>query len=233
MSVFNLIVLPLIFGVIGFITPCSMGVNTVFLGYITGKERPTRIRQAVAFSLTRGLFLAALGLVFGLIGQAVVGFQLIYRKLIGALFIVLGVAFIIHLYRPLPMPGLNLSGRVQKDGGGAGSAVALGTLFGLDIPACSSPLVFALLAQTVLVGDMVAGAVSLYLFGLGMSLPLLVLSVLERPNRWLTEWGRRSRKSLYYVGSGLLVLIGIATFSPRIMGAIGVVFELAARALGS
>lgn len=231
MTAFNLIVLPLIFGIIGFITPCSLGINTVFLGYITGKERPTRIRQAVAFALTRGLFLAVLGLLFSLIGQQVVGFQLVYRKLIGVLFILLGVVFVIHLYRPLPMPSLSLAGRFQ--GGGAGSAVAMGTLFGLDIPACSSPLVFALLAQTVLVGDIVGGAISLYLFGLGMSLPLVGLSFSERSNEWLVRWSRRSRKTLYYAGAGLLVLVGIATFSPRIMGAVGVVFELAARAFGS
>jgi len=231
MTAFNLIVLPLIFGIIGFITPCSLGINTVFLGYITGKERPTRIRQAVAFALTRGLFLAVLGLLFSLIGQQVVGFQLVYRKLIGVLFILLGVVFVIHLYRPLPMPSLSLAGRFQ--GGGAGSAVAMGTLFGLDIPACTSPLVFALLAQTVLVGDIVGGAISLYLFGLGMSLPLVGLSFSERSNEWLVRWSRRSRKTLYYAGAGLLVLVGIATFSPRIMGAVGVVFELAARAFGS
>lgn len=229
-GVFNRIVLPLIFGLIGFVTPCSLGINTVFLAYIKGKERRTRIRQAVAFALTRGLFLAVLGLLFSLIGQQVVGFQLVYRKLIGALFIVLGVVFITHLHRPLPMPSLHLAGKFQ--GSGAGSAVAMGTLFGLDIPACSSPLVFALLAQTVLVGDLVGGAVSLYLFGLAMSLPLVVLSVFERPNEWLVRWSRRSRKTLYYIGAGLLMLVGIATFSPRIMGAIGKVFNLAAKALG-
>ena len=230
MNAFNLIVLPLLFGLIGFVTPCSLGINTVFLAYITGKQRSTRIRQAVAFALTRGLFLAALGLLFGLIGQQVVGFQLVYRKIIGALFILLGVVFLLHLYRPIPMPSLSLARRFQ--GSGTGSAVAMGTLFGLDIPACSSPLVFALLAQTVLVGDVIGGAISLYLFGLSMSLPLIGLSITERPNEWLVRWSRRSRKSLYYAGAGLLVLVGIATFSPRIMGAVGTVFNWAAQALG-
>lgn len=155
---------------------------------------------------------------------------MVYRKIIGALFILLGVVFILHLHRPIPMPGLSLAGKFQ--GSGTGSAVAMGTLFGLDIPACSSPLVFALLAQTVLVGDIVGGAVSLYLFGIGMSLPLVALSIAERPNEWLVHWSRRSRKSLYYAGAGLLVLVGIATFSPRIMGAVGTVFNWAAQALG-
>ena len=230
MNAFNLIVLPLLFGLIGFVTPCSLGINTVFLAYITGKQRPTRIRQAVAFALTRGLFLAVLGLLFGLLGQQIVGFQLIYRKLIGVLFIVLGGVFILHLYRPIPMPTLSLAGRFQ--GSGTNSAIAMGTLFGLDIPACTSPLVFALLAQTVLVGDVIGGAISLYLFGLGMSLPLVALSIAERPNEWLVRWSRRSRKSLYYAGAGLLVLVGIATFSPRIMGAAGTVFNWVAQTFG-
>jgi cytochrome c-type biogenesis protein len=230
MSAFNLLILPLAFGLIGFVSPCSLGINAVFLSYIQGKPRLVRVRQSLGFMLTRGLFLALLGLLFGLVGQAVTDFQLLYRPVIGALFIALGLVFIAQLYRPLPLPCFSLANRFG--GYGTGSAVAMGALFGLDIPACTSPLVFALLAQTVLAGDMLGGFVSLYVFGIGMSLPLVALGVLESPNQWLMAWARKSRKSLYVTGAALLILVGLATFSPRVMGIVGAPLFVLARWLG-
>ncbi len=45
-------------------------------------------------------------------------------------------------------------------------------------------VVLALLAETVLVGDYLFGAVALFIFGVAMSLPLLVVGAFEGANRW-------------------------------------------------
>lgn len=73
----------------------------------------------------------------------------------------------------------------------------------------------ALLGQTVLVGDWLFGVISLFVFGIGMSLPLLPIAATEGTNRWLVAANRRY-KTLLYVGAGsLLILFGAAELSRR------------------
>lgn len=63
-------------------------------------------------------------------------------------------------------------------------------MFGLNIPACAAPLIFSLLglaaAGGIAGGTLAAGFVSLGLFGLAVSLPL-VLAVLFDPARHLLD----------------------------------------------
>lgn len=104
---------------------------------------------------------------------------------------------------------------------GVGGALVLGAVSGLDIPACTSPLVLALLAQTVLVGNYLFGAIALFIFGVGMSLLLLVVGVFEGANRWLLNAARRYATAFYLAAGGLLILLGTSQLSPVIMRIIG------------
>ena len=140
----GLLFVSIVFGLVGAITPCALGINAVFLGSVTGKPRPRRLWEWWLFALARAALLTALGLAFGLLGQAAGGFVRGYQQLIAWGLIGLGVLFILSRFRRLPLPYLSLAGnRVAISDS---SAVVLGALFGLDIPACTSPLVLALLA---------------------------------------------------------------------------------------
>jgi cytochrome c-type biogenesis protein len=221
MLALDLLLIPLFLGLVGFVTPCSLAVNLIFLGYIRGKPRAVRLTQGAIFTLIRALILMILGLLFGYIGQAVVGFQFAYRPIIAVVFIAAGVLFLVSRKWPLPLPDL---GFVRNFGRSKQSAVALGTLFGLDIPACSTPLLLYLLGKTVLKGDMVFGAISLLFFGIGMSLPLLGIAAFEGANRFL-ERATRTSGPLAYTGGVLLILLGLAAFSPKAMASAGVLFN--------
>jgi len=90
-----------------------------------------------------------------------------------------------------------------------GSA-ALGVLFGLNIPACAGPLLVALLGAAAAGGasgeTLAGGFVSLALFGLAMSLPL-VLAVLFEPARRALDWlAGLSRRLPFWTGLLLVVL---------------------------
>lgn len=141
----GLLVLAFGFGLIGSLTLCVLGLNALFLGYIKGKEKSIRLLQGGLFALVRAVFLMLLGGSFAFIGQSLKpGFQLVYQKLIAGLLIFLGVLFIASRYWSVPLPRLEVDKRLRQ---GKGSALALGALFGLDIPACTSPLVLALLGR--------------------------------------------------------------------------------------
>ena len=88
--------------------------------------------------------------------------------------------------------------------------VALGLVFGLNIPACAAPLILALLALAAAGGasaaQLGAGFVSLGLFGLALSLPL-VLAVLFAPFRRLIDrLAALSRKIPRWTGALFIVL---------------------------
>ncbi|MCQ3979711.1 MAG: hypothetical protein DPW09_40345 [Anaerolineae bacterium] len=229
MTLISLFVVPIVFGLVGAITPCALGINAVFLGYVTGKPRPRRLWEWLLFALARATLLTLLGLTFGLVGQAVGDFVRGYQQFIAWGLIALGLLFIVSRFRRLALPYLSLvSNRAPASNG---SALALGTLFGLDIPACTSPLVFALLAQTILVGDWLFGMVALFLFGVSMSLPLLLVMMVEGADRWLVEASRRYKTAFYLVAGGLLILFGAAELSPQVMSVVGSWLEYIAEPL--
>ena len=128
MTLAGLLLVPLVFGLVGAITPCALGINAVFLGSVAGKPRPRRIWEWLLFTLARAAMLTALGLAFGLLGQMIGGFVLGYQRLIAWGLIALGVLFIASRFWRVPLPYLSLAGDQRPAGNG--SALALGVLFG-------------------------------------------------------------------------------------------------------
>lgn len=59
---FNLVWLPLMLGLFGFIEPCSIGSSLLFIKYLEGKSATHKFAQVGIFALTRALFTGALGL---------------------------------------------------------------------------------------------------------------------------------------------------------------------------
>jgi cytochrome c-type biogenesis protein len=192
-------------GLLGFIEPCSMGANLLFIKYLEGKAATRKLTQTVIFMLTRGLFIGALGALAVLIGVAFVSLQKVFWILLGSLYLALGGLYLAgragFLMRSLG-PGL------RRLSGTRGPA-ALGVLFGLNIPACAAPLLFALFA-TAAVGDttVAQGFLILALFGLALSAPL-ALAILWAPGRGLLDR-----------------LAGLSHRIPRVTGAVLIVFGL-------
>jgi len=206
MTQITLLFTAIVTGVAGAFTPCALGINAIFLGYVTGKPRSRRLQEWFLFALARAGLLTLLGLAFGALGQVAQGMANNYQLLVNLGLIVLGSVFIAGAFgRPL-LPSFSLMGnRAPSDKSGI---LTLGFLFGLDISACIGPLVLALLAQTVLIGDWLWGAVTLFVFGISLSLPLLAVTVVEKADRWLIDVSRRYQTGFYVTAGGLLIVLG-------------------------
>ncbi len=178
----RLLILPVGLGLLGFVEPCSMGSNLLFTKYVEGKDRLAKLTQVAIFALTRALFVGLLGLSAVLLGTAFLGFQKGIWTVLGSAYVVIGGMYLLgkagYLKRTV---GLSLS-RAHGRRGSAG----LGVLFGLNIPACAAPLIFLLLGTATtsgsIGGTLTGGFTSLAVFGLALSLPL-VLAVLYEPAR--------------------------------------------------
>lgn len=204
----NTVALPIFFGLFGFIEPCSIGSTLVMIKQIEGRSARDKVAQMIIFATTRGLFIGLLGLVAAGVGSAFLGWQRGAWLLLGAFYVVLGAMYLggragmlMHAIGP----------RLQRLRSRRGAA-ALGLLFGLNIPACAAPLILALLALAAAGGasaaDLGAGFVSLGLFGLALSLPL-VLAVFFAPVRSLIDrLAALSRRIPRWTGA-LFILLGL------------------------
>ena len=137
----TLLLLPLGLGLLGFIEPCSIGASLLFLKSVEGNPPAVKVMQATVFTLTRSLFIGALGALAALIGAEFLGFQGFGYVLVGTLYIGLGIVYLSgNAGRLMRSFGPSLSGLSTVRG-----SVALAMFFGLNIPACSGPLLAAVL----------------------------------------------------------------------------------------
>ena len=209
-DLFQLVALPVGLGLLGFVEPCSIGSSMILVKVIEDQSATTRIAQVGVFALTRALLIGALGALAALIGTVFLDLQKGAWLLLGLIYIALGAfyafgkaGFLMQSFGP------NLSRLVGLRG-----SIGLGLLFGLNIPACAAPLIFALLGAAALggsVGGTVAlGIVSLGLFGVALSAPLILAVFWQRGRRLLDRLARLSVRVPMVIG---LVLIGLGLWS--------------------
>jgi len=86
MEIFQILIFPLLLGLLGFFEPCSLGINSIFLRYIHKLELSKRLGETLIFTLVRGFILSLVGLSVAFVGKKVFTFQSSY-------FIILGVFF--------------------------------------------------------------------------------------------------------------------------------------------
>lgn len=206
----DLVALPIGFGLFGFIEPCSIGSTLIFVKVMEGKSAAVEIAQVSLFAGVRAVFIGMLGVAAVLVGSAFFGFQKAAWLLLGALYVGLGVAYLSGRIGWLMRSfGPNLA-RFSTLRGSA----LLGVIFGLNIPACATPLLLALLGASAASGaqggSVASGFVSLGLFGLALSLPL-VAAALFAPARRALDWlAALSRRLPAWTG---VLLIGLGAWS--------------------
>jgi thiol:disulfide interchange protein DsbD len=177
-------------------TPCSLPMLPILAGVVVGSgARPARgFALAGVYVLSMALIYAGLGVVAALLGSNLQS-TLQQPWLLGS-FAVLFVLLSLPMFGffELQLPGflrdrLEKAGR-QRHGGSLLGASVLGALSGLMIGPCmTAPLAGALLyiAQS---GNALHGALVLFVMGLGMGLPLLLLVTvgtrfLPKPGAWM------------------------------------------------
>lgn len=203
---FNTVALPIFFGLMGFVEPCSIGSTLLVVKQIEGRAVREKITQIVIFAATRAIFIGLLGVLATVVGSAFLGFQRGAWFLLGMIYVALGAMYLsgrAGLLTHALGPSLQ---RLR----GADGAVALGLLLGLNIPACAAPLLLALLGFAAAGGasaaDLSGGFVALALFGLALSLPLVVAVFFAPARAILDRLALLSRRIPRWTGILFLLL---------------------------
>ena len=205
-SLSNVLALPILFGLIGFVEPCSIGSTLVVVKQIEGRAAGAKIAQTAVFAATRAVFIGLLGTLAAALGSAFLGLQKAAWLFLGVVYVALGVLYLSGkagmLMRSF-VPGLARLRTLQ-------GSVALGVLFGLNIPACAAPLILALLAAAAAGGatgtTLASGFISLGLFGFALSLPLVVAVFFAPARAALDRLAALSRRMPFWTGAILVAL---------------------------
>jgi cytochrome c-type biogenesis protein len=204
----SLVLLPIGLGLFGFVEPCAIGATLLFIKTTEGQPAATKIAQVLAFTVSRAALTGLLGALAVLIGVLFLGLQRAMWLLVGFLYAGIGVLYLTGRIAPLMRAiGPRLAALSSPRG-----SLALGAGLGLVIPACAAPLLLALIATAAAGGasglTFAQGFASLALFGLALSLPLVVAALFAPARRALDWVAALSRRIPFWTGV-LFVALGL------------------------
>jgi cytochrome c-type biogenesis protein len=208
-------------GLVSFLSPCVLPLVPGYLSYVAGltgvdlgaKEEGDAHRGRVALGAL--LFVLGFSVVFvsegALFGQAAAELQLhasVIEKVLGAVTVVLGLAFMGVI------PGLQREVRFHRlPRAGLVGAPLLGVLFGVGWTPCTGPTLAAVNTLGYNLGEPGKAAVLSFVYCHGLGLPFLVTALFFR--RAMAAFGavKRHYQWVLRTGGGLLVAIGLLLVS--------------------
>ena len=198
------LLLPIGLGLLGFIEPCTIGGHLLFLDTQKSRTPRQRITAVSIFIVVRSIVAGLFGALVAWLGGRLIGVQTGIWLLFGLIYLSIGLMFISGRTSRIRKQ-INLAPAAWKR---ATSPLVLGLAFGLNIPACAAPILFALLGLATTTGTVVTGFVMMFLFGLFLSLPLAVLAVVPILADQLQKLAVRLSGARWITG-GIFVILGL------------------------
>jgi len=179
-------------------TPCVFPMYPILTSIIVGQGKQLSNKRAftLSFSYVQGMAItySALGLVVASLGVRFQGYMQHPAVLIVAsiIFVLLALAMFGVFNLSLPSSWQEKISRVsnKQQGGSHKGAFTMGALSGLIASPCTTAPLSAALLYVAQSGDLLLGAVTLYILSLGMGLPLLILGssggkLLPKAGNWM------------------------------------------------
>ena len=212
------IALAFIAGVLSVLSPCVLPILPIVLSAAASKHRLGPMALAAGLSVsfvTVGLFVATIGHAIGLSGDAL-------RAVAAVLIVAIGAVLMLP---PLQARLAVASGPIaawtdqrfgQSHGNGFSSQFGIGALLGVVWSPCVGPTLGAASLLAAQGRDLLQVGITMFAFGVGAALPLLVLGTVSREAmlRWRhfllsAGHGVKTAFGLFFVVIGGLVLLGL------------------------
>lgn len=177
-------VLAFLAGILSFVSPCTLPVLTAYFAFAFQSERSRIATNTLAFMLGLATTFSMFGAVGFALGRVLLQSQQLLLLVGGSVILVFGV---------MSFLGMGFGG-VKSAGGQQYSATVKGSyLFGLTFAvgwsSCVGPILGSVMTMAAQTSSVWRGMMLLFIYTLGLGLPLLVVS---------TFFGRVSRQSLFW-----------------------------------
>jgi len=185
-----LIPVALLAGFISFASPCTLPVLPAYIAY-SFKSSKTNIKgMTIAFFLGLSVVFTLLGMSATLIGGFLRSNLAFFSQIAGVAVMLFGI----YILLGLGLPGLKVK---RKPTSYLGSFF-FGSVLALSWTPCVGPILVALLLLASTTGSALTGGLLLFLYGLGLALPLIIISTyLGKINRESTLWKVIEGKELH------------------------------------
>jgi len=201
-----------IFGLIAGICPCNSVVCLGLIGYLSvGREKVPVLRVpglALAFSLGTILVFLPLGAIAGLIGGYLAFLSAPVAYAIGGILLVLMGLQLLGIYS---LPAWNFLARLRAPASPTiPGSLLVGISFGALTIGRGAPMLIIVLTWVALSQTVVQGVVTLFLYGAGLTIPLvLIASIGGALGQRVKEYTRISSELANRIIGVVIVLIGI------------------------
>ncbi|WP_374685896.1 cytochrome c biogenesis CcdA family protein [Promineifilum sp.] len=171
-------------GLLSFISPCTLPVLTAYFAFAFQSDRQRIAANTLAFMLGLATTFSALGAVGFALGRVIQLNQGLLMLVGGAAIVVFGVMSLLGrgfggvtgLAERLPSPGMR-------------GSYLFGLTFAVGWSACVGPILGVVLTLAAQTTTVLQGAMLLFIYTLGLGLPLMIVS---------TFFGRMSRQSAFW-----------------------------------
>ncbi|MBU9827054.1 protein-disulfide reductase DsbD [Rahnella perminowiae] len=179
-------------------TPCVLPMYPLISGIILGRKRPHSMKRIFLLSL---VYVQGMALTYTLLGMVVAAAGLQFQAALQSpwVLIVLSMIFIALALSMFGVFSLQLPSSVQtrlalwsneQKGGSLPGVFIMGALAGLICSPCTTAPLSAILLYIAQSGNLLSGAGTLYLYALGMGIPLIIATMfgnklLPRSGPWM------------------------------------------------
>ena len=169
--------------------------------------RPRTVAGTALFVLGFSAVFATEGVAFGGLGSVLRTHIAGLTQILGGLTIILGLLFA-GVFDRFPVTGRIIRPSVRPRAGLAGAPV-LGVLFGLTWTPCIGPTLSVVMGLALTSGTAVRGAVLMFVYGLGLGIPFLIVALLFQRGMTTFSFARRHARLITRVGGAMLVAVGV------------------------
>jgi cytochrome c-type biogenesis protein len=196
-------------GLLASTSPCILPLYPGYLAYLSaGQGQGFRGRYFLGFFVLGGVMvmMVALGLVINLLSISTGRALSVLIPIADLLIIGLGVLLLLNINPFKRLPQIGIPGMRHP----FSNAFVYGLLYGPIALPCSGPLLVGIFAFSLTAGEL-AGKLGVFLwFGLGLGLPLLLLSLASgAAQRRITRLSGEYSRQVNLVGGLLLVAVGV------------------------
>jgi len=194
-------------GIISFISPCMLPMIPLYLTYFAGEvgKKNNVLINSIFFVLGFTTIFCILGVFAGTIGSVLINYQHIVNIVCGIIVIIFGLSYLEFINIKI-FKGMAAKNKEIK---GAFSAFLFGIIFSINLTPCIGAFLGSALMMASVSGTIVKGASLLFVYSLGLGIPIIISAVLIKKLETVFDFIKNHYKIINNICGVFLIIVGI------------------------